>query len=411
MSARVINKLILFVSEACNLKCRYCYVMLPGACQKAMMMSEDTARRIARQIFAQNGSCGFVQFFGGEPTLNMPALRAFVAEVFRIGNEGSGVRLPQFGLVTNGASRHVRELEDFCREYRIGVTVSLDGFKSIHDALRPSAKGTGSFDDAVMTIESLLRAQVPVAIETVYTSLHIDRQCSIVDLFKLTQDLGVRKLVFHTAYPPAPAELCPFDDAHFDRLKNYHIEAVDAWFASLISESPNHLDVYFKDLLVPLLQGGGASVAGGGCPAGNIDYALAPDGSVYSCHLLYGNPQFYLGNILSEEPLLFEQALPKHVRDLPQCSDCYARYWCQPCGALNLGWGDAWVPPERECALRRAVLLRIGEWAFKHLSIPENSLTDVLRQAVQYGGKAQPDARCGVFSARGAAAKTASLPS
>ena len=376
-----INKLILFVTEVCNLRCGYCYVMHPNLCRN-MKMSEGTARDIARSVFTKFESCHYVQFFGGEPTLNMGAIQAFVDEALHMVDKGMISHPPNYGIVTNGASRYLNEIIAICKEHNISATVSLDGYKHIHDVLRPNAQGNGTFDESIRTIEALLNEQIPVAIETVYTSLHIDKGCTIADLFEFTESLGVKKLIFHTAYPPAPQQFCPFDDAHFQRLRDYHIEAVYWWFESLLEDRDSLVNVYFRDLLAPLLQGGGSGVAGGGCPAGSRDFSIAPDGNVYSCHLLYRHPQFYLGNILSDDQLQKEQSLPMHTDDLKECAECFARYWCQPCGALNLNWGDAWSPPRRECAIRQAVLLAIGELGFKHLTIPDNSITNVLRKAV-----------------------------
>lgn len=173
------NRVTLFVSDACNLRCRYCYVVGHGKPSKAMM-SEDTARSIARRLFGVHGSCSYVQFFGGEPALNIPAMRVFVSEVHSLIEKGESARPPRFGIVTNGAARQAPDLVSFCAENNVGATVSIDGPRWIHDALRPTANGMGSFDDAVTTVGSLLKAQVPVAIETVYTSAHIDEECSIV---------------------------------------------------------------------------------------------------------------------------------------------------------------------------------------------------------------------------------------
>jgi uncharacterized protein len=271
----------------------------------------------------------------------------------------------------------------FCREHNIAATVSLDGPKYIHDALRPSAQGMGSFDEAVATIEALLTSRVPTAIETVYTSRHIDQGCSIVDLFRFTAGLGVRKLIFHTAYPPAPLELYPFDDSHFERLLDCHLEAVNWWFESLLYGRNAPVDVYFSEFLALLLEGEGADVAGGGHPAGIREVAVGPDGDVYACHLLYKFPQFYSGNILSSDHLPQGIRLPVHADDHAECANCFARHWCRPSGALNPGWGDAWRPQRRECMLRQVVLFRLGELAFKHLSIPVNAVTNVLRQAAE----------------------------
>ncbi len=310
-------------------------------------------------------------------------MRAIVDETMRMVSQGIISQPPSFGIVTNGASQHAPEMVAFCREHDISATVSLDGPKYIHDALRRSAQGMSSFDEAVTTIEALLGNRVPTAIETVYTSRHIEQGCSIVDLFRFTAGLGVEKLIFHTAYPPAPLELYPFDDSHFERLLDCHLEAVNWWFDSLLYGRNAPVDMYFSELLVPLLEGGGEAIADGGRPAGIRDVAVGPDGDIYACHLLYKFPQFYLGNILTSDQLPQGMRRPAPPDDLAACASCFARHWCRSYGALQPGWGDAWRPPRRECMLRQVVLFRIGELAFKHLAIPVNTVTDVLRQAAE----------------------------
>jgi len=374
-----INKLILFVSEACNLRCSYCYVMLSDEQYKKNLMSSENAKTITRSIFENYNNCNFIQFFGGEPTLNIHAMNVVVSEIKKMFSNGEILKMPRFGIVTNGASKYMKEAISFCKENNVAVTVSLDGPSNIHNQLRHSIKGKDTFDVAVSTIKDFLESNIPVAIETVYTSRHIDEQISLVNLFEFFLELDIKKFIIHTAYPPAPQELCPFDDNHFDKLCNYHIEAVDWWFKSLIDDNGRNVDIYFKDILVPILKG---TIAAGGCPAGIHDFAVGPDGDVYSCHLLYKDPKFYLGNIINDEQIKHEKSLPVLTNDIKQCSECFARYWCQTCGALNLSWGSEWIPFKRECKLRKTVLLRIGLWSFKYLSVPENDITNVLREAV-----------------------------
>jgi uncharacterized protein len=351
--------------------------------RKSHLMRPDMARTIIRRAHAHLGPCSFIQFFGGEPTLNVSAIHAVVDETRRMHTEGVIAGLPGFGIVTNGTSRNALAIIPFCKEHKIPVTVSLDGPRDIHNSLRHNARGIGNFDKAIEFIEALLTAEVPVAIETVYTSRHIEARCSIVDLFKFYQRLGVSKYIFHTAYPLGPTELCPFDDAHFELLLEYHTEAVDWWFESLLGQGGRPIDVYFKDLLLPILEGMAAGVSGGGCPAGQRDFAIGPDGSTYSCHLLYGDPRFQLGNIVYDDNIRYETDLPVYAHQIDKCTGCFARYWCQPCGALNLSWGDAWTPPARECELRQTVLARISDWAFNYLTVPENATTRVLQSRHQ----------------------------
>lgn len=323
-----LDKLVLFVTDVCNLRCAYCYVSHQAANGTRSMMTEDVARRIAQRVLARRAPCDFVQFFGGEPTLNMPAMTAFVDEARGMVRAGTIASTPHFGIVTNGASADPNTLVAFCNAYDVSATVSLDGPQRVHDALRPAAGGRGSFDAALLTIRALQDAHVPVAIETVYTAAHIDAGCTIVDVFRLAENLGVRKVVLHTVYPPAPSELLPFDDTHFRQLLDLHIDAARWWFESLVQARTAPLDVYFRDLLVPLLQGAGVGVAGGKCPAGDRVLAVGPDGSAYSCHLLYRLPRYLLGDVLSDDTVGSLEPLPLRTADFPECPECFARHWC-----------------------------------------------------------------------------------
>jgi uncharacterized protein len=266
--------------------------------------------------------------------------------------------------------------------HEVETTVSLDGPASLHDTLRPHAARRSTYAQAAQTVSRLLEARLPVAIESVYTSLHVKAGFSVVDLFHFADGLGVPKLIFDTAYPPAPPALNPLLDPFFEPLVAYYLEAVDWWCDSLLKGKKGTVRVYFRDLLLPLLEGVPAVAAAGGCGAAHADFAVGPQGDLFPCQLLYGQPEYRLGNVVTGRYPGLAAAFPTDAEDVESCARCFARHWCQPCAALNRCWGDAWQPPERECRLRRAVVQRIGRWAFEHLAVPENPVTSVLRDAV-----------------------------
>jgi radical SAM protein with 4Fe4S-binding SPASM domain len=162
----------------------------------------------------------------------------------------------------------------------------------------------------------------------------------------------------------------------------YHQEAVDEWFRALLVGRQILPSVYFRDLLLPLLDGLSAVPQAGGCEAAEANFAIGPDGDLYACQLFYGDPAYRVGNVLSSDYPGMCASLPIGPADYAVCANCFARHWCQPCAALNGACGDVWQPPERLCALRRAVVLQIGRWAFGHLAVPANKVTSILHEAV-----------------------------
>lgn len=85
----------LILTTGCNLRCKYCYVV-PEA--KPRMMSPECALRIIREKVKLDTEKISLSFFGGEATLNMPALKAAVEYV-------KGLGIPyQFLINTNGTA-------------------------------------------------------------------------------------------------------------------------------------------------------------------------------------------------------------------------------------------------------------------------------------------------------------------
>jgi uncharacterized protein len=381
--ARRINKLVLVVAEPCNLRCRYCYAH-PRTHGRgvAKVMDPENARDAIRRFLGGREECTLIQFFGGEPTLNLRAIAAAIDEAHALVEEGLLGALPRFAIVTNGVFQDPQRTLDLLARHRIETTVSLDGPEALHDSLRPDAGGAPTFARAVRNTRTLLQAGLPVAVESVYTSAHVRAGFSVVDLFRFCQHIGAPRLIFDVAYPPAAADLNPLLDPYFERTLKYFCDAVDWWCESLLAGRERPLRVYFQDLLRPLLDGIPAVRFAGTCAAANEDFAIGPDGELYACQLLYGEPDFALGNVLSGEYPGLPSPFPVGAEDIAQCRECFARHWCQPCAALNRQWGDAWRPPERECERRRAVLHRIAWWAFERLTVPDNHVTSPLREVV-----------------------------
>ena len=150
-----IRKLVLNLTHACNLRCRYCFAS--GHREPTVMRPEHVRRAI--DLFAP-GDRVDISFFGGEPLLAWDGLVEAVAYA-----AAARTAKPKLHVTTNGTLLDEKKIAFLC-EHDFSMIVSLDGPADIHDAARPFAgtRGEGSFD-AVM--KGLSRVQgTPLARKT-----------------------------------------------------------------------------------------------------------------------------------------------------------------------------------------------------------------------------------------------------
>jgi len=129
----------LYLAEACNLRCRYCYVDA-NECLHGKLMPPEIARAAVDLIFARAKGVDRLQitFFGGEPLLNKPVLKETVAYSQRLARRhGKQVR---YSMTTNGTLLD-DEVISLIKRYGFGLMISADGPPEIHNDHRPLANG------------------------------------------------------------------------------------------------------------------------------------------------------------------------------------------------------------------------------------------------------------------------------
>lgn len=151
------------VTDACNLRCSYCYVR-----QKPTHMSIDVGKAVIAGIKADCGNAGFeaivFKFAGGEPTLRWPEIKALLdwAQCFK--NASPNVR---FHIITNATALPL-DLVDYLVAGKLRISVSLDGVDQWHDTQRFYPSGRGSFLDVDANIAKLLARGIrPLVLTTV----------------------------------------------------------------------------------------------------------------------------------------------------------------------------------------------------------------------------------------------------
>ncbi|MCI0466522.1 MAG: radical SAM protein [Beijerinckiaceae bacterium] len=133
----MLGRLTINSAQTCNLGCKYCYALGGEYGGSASRIKPKVAVSRLREAAHEHRFIKLVQFIGGEPLLNLPALAAVADEAGVLVQEGILSNRPALGVVTNLtvlSSYHI----DLFTKHGFSMLVSIDGPEKIHDELRPA---------------------------------------------------------------------------------------------------------------------------------------------------------------------------------------------------------------------------------------------------------------------------------
>lgn len=147
--------LILETTEKCNLRCSYCvfsddfkgereHTNIPMATEIAINAIND---------FSERSKEPYIVFYGGEPLMNIPLIKASVAHANKLFTNA------HYSMTTNGTLLR-KNLLPFLIENNFKITVSLDGLKHIHDKYRTFSNGQPSWD-IILSNLTFIKNQYP----------------------------------------------------------------------------------------------------------------------------------------------------------------------------------------------------------------------------------------------------------
>lgn len=316
-----LSTLVLEVAQDCNLRCTYCYAEAGTYGAAPCLLAPGTARRAVRHLLDNSGDRDHVTliFFGGEPLLNMPAVRAATSEAVSHGDKiGTEVRL---SLTTNGTLLDP-EIVAFLHAHRVSVAVSMDGPRDVHDRNRPDEKGNGSYSEIISRLGPLLEdSPVPVAARV---TLAPDQWHRVVEVFDHLVGLGFHEVGIAPVSPVSKA-LLPTAGQEAALLEGFGLLA-----RRFVADARKGLVMPFSnilDLLGRLHLGQTKAVS---CGAGFGYMAMDAKGRFFPCHRLAGETDFCVGSLETEiDTDRINSCLGSLNNGREQsCSRCWARTIC-----------------------------------------------------------------------------------
>ncbi len=343
-----LKALCLNIAHSCNLSCSYCFVPEAERAGGGLMPLEVI--RGALDLLIRESPYEFVtvDFFGGEPLLNLEGIRFAVEYARERGRE----KRWKFTLTTNTTLLDDSVLS-FLREHGVSLVLSCDGRPQVHDRHRLTRGGGGTSS----LVESRLRRFLETGaceeyyVRGTYTRCNLDFAEDVAYLAAL----GARSISLEPVVAPEEAPYAlRFED--LERIGEEYLR-----LARLLLELEERgVSVSFYHFAIDLDGGPCAAKRMTGCGAGYQYAAVAPSGEIYPCHQFVGNRSYLLGNVWDgiTNGGLRERFLKAHVYSKEPCRACWARFLCGGgchAQAVLLG-GDLLRPYPLSCELMRARL-------------------------------------------------------
>ncbi len=363
--AGVVKAMCLHAAHDCNLRCAYCFASTGDFhMDSRSLLSYEVGVKALEWLVAHSGHRHTleVDFFGGEPLMNFPVVKRLVAYGRELEKKHDKRFL--FTITTNGVALN-DEIIAFINEEMHNVVLSIDGRPEVHDRMRPTPNGRGSYALIAPRALELVqkRGQKSYYVRGTYTAYNLDFGNDVLALADAGfEQLSIEPVVTDpaNAYALTP-EMVPAIAAEYERLAEAYLlrRAEGRWFN-------------FFHFVVDLSGGPCLKKRLLGCGAGNEYVAVTPEGDLYPCHQFVGREGYKMGSVLDGS---FDEAMQRafaqnHVLSKPKCRDCWAKFFCSGGCAANAQafHGDIHAPYEMECALQQKRLeCAMAVWAAEHM--------------------------------------------
>jgi uncharacterized protein len=317
-----LHALSLAVAQKCNLGCTYCYAQQGDFGGVAKNMGRETALQAVALLVdgAEPGARLNLAFLGGEPLANRPVLQAATRRAAeRAAQRGVSIT---FSVTTNGTLLRPADGE-FFEEFGFAVTVSLDGPREAHNALRPFKSGQGSYDRIMDNVRPLLarQRQMQVSARVTVTPANLMlRQTLDQFLAEGFHSVGFSPLL---RAPTGQGEMQREDlevmlGGMIDCGREYErrVQAGERYhFANMV----NAMKEIAKGTHRPYPCGAGAGYLG-----------VSAEGELAACHRFVGDAEGALGSLAAgiDRGRRAEWLHGRHVHRQEPCRTCWARYLC-----------------------------------------------------------------------------------
>lgn len=328
----VIN-LVINVSHNCNLRCKYCFAATGSYNGKRDLMNPEIADKTLEWFLkqAKKSKVLNLNLFGGEPLVNIPLVEYIVKRCKDLEEEYE--KKIYITISTNGTIMNENLLK-LIKDYDIGLQISIDGDKEIHDANRPTANNTSSYDLLVENVKMLLsevdnsglipRATIAKGVTDVtYIVNH------------MLNDLKFKCVAFTPAL--GSNKETSYSQEDLDEYFKKYDELVEIFLSKL--RKGEEFNIYPFTTEVDAVSKGIRRIYG--CGAGLGFSSIDIKGNIYPCMRFIGNEEYIIGNVEYGFNNKRQKFFDRTIYNRKKCSTCWARHLCGgACVAVQVECGE-----------------------------------------------------------------------
>lgn len=318
----VIKAMCLHISHDCDLRCKYCFASQGDFHGDRLLMSEETGRKALEFLVENSGNRRNleVDFFGGEPLMNFDVVKTLTLYGQEL-NEKYDKNI-RFTITTNGLLLDDEKI-DFINEHMVNVVMSLDGREQVHDRMRPTVNGKGSYEIVKNNFKRLLekRGDKDSYIRGTFTKYNLDFDEDVLHYF----DEGFQSVSMEPVVTDESLDYAIQKEDVPEVLDAYERLAVA--YKKRKDENP---DLQFFHFMVDLTDGPCLAKKRSGCGAGVEYVAITPLGEIYPCHQFVGEEDFILGTLDSGivNTAITESFAKARVDEKEACQSCWNQNFC-----------------------------------------------------------------------------------
>ncbi len=331
----------LHVTNACNLRCTYCYINKSGAA-----MTVETAFAAIDAILEAARRYGYrrvsLKYAGGEATLNL----ALVERMHVYAQDcASTAGIELYGVVlSNGVGLDDTKLQRI-RNLSLRLMISLDGPAAIHNQQRPRINGQESFQAVTSNIKRARNLGMPLTVSVTVTGASVPYVAEVVSW--LLQHETHFVLNFYRACQAGTSL------AELALQEQQMIAGLRCAYAVIEQHLPRY------SLLSCLLDRTNLALPHQQTCGVGANYMVVDHlGRVAKCQMDLANP---ITNVWEADPLHAIRVSPTGLQSLPVdqkagCRDCSWKYWCAGgCAQATAHASQHYDVPSPNCAIYKAL--------------------------------------------------------
>lgn len=299
----------LYLTENCNLKCKYCY----EANKTTKEIDFANIKDIIDYEIKQKNKNSLINFYGGEPLLRKDLI---YKTIDYIKSKKTKTKF-NYGLATNGVLLDDEFLKYVKKNNFTHIAYSFDGNKEIQNRNRIMTDGEGSFDIVEKNAKKALKNLKNVVAMVTVTKNTLQNLSDSVDYLI---GLGFKIINLQFDYT------ANWNDKDLEKIENEYRKVAEIYYKNIAKKKQINILIFDKKIRTYIDDNCECNEE---CKFGMRNLYVATDGNLYPCVQFVDNPQYIIGNCkdgldVNKRNLLIKNAFKEN----DTCKQCAIKNRC-----------------------------------------------------------------------------------